>query len=92
LTFAATKRNISASSSRGKNRPWRIEAVFLFDARNLVDALRSSGVKIGIATSVRQQFWMDAEIFPKQRNKTLILSDEQRKQLALFRNAADAGD
>ena len=73
-----------ATSSRGKVRPWVIETVYLFEARKLVDTLRSLGVKIGVATSVRQRFWREAEIYPTQRNTRLVLTDEQRRLLALF--------
>jgi hypothetical protein len=73
-----------AGSSRGSIRPWLIHSVFLFDARELVSQLRERGVKIGIATSVRQRFWKEAEIYPVQRNTTLVVSDGQRKQLAMF--------
>ena len=74
-----------ASSSRGKTGPWVIDAVYLFEARKLVELLRSRGLKIGIATSVRQQYWTEAEIYPNQRNAQLVLSDQQRELLALFR-------
>ena len=62
-----------------------IEAVFLFDAQALVNHLRKRGVKIGIATSVVQEEWRQAEIYPTRRNPALVLSGEQRRLLALFR-------
>ncbi len=74
-----------AASSRGETRPWLIRSVFLFDARGLVDALGTRGVKLGIATSVARQYWDGAEIYPTQTNDRLVLSDEQRGALALFR-------
>ena len=74
----------SAMSSRGQTRPWLIKSVYLFDAPELFAALRKRGVKIGIATSVRQQHWQEAEIYPGQRNDRLLLSDGQRRLLALF--------
>lgn len=73
-----------ATSSRGKIRPWVIKAAYLFRARELVDTLRSLGVKLGVATSVRQPFWHEAEIYSTQRNSQLVLSKEQRRLLALF--------
>jgi len=54
------------TSSRGTMRPWLISYVFLFDAAKLLADLR--GVKVGIATSVRQHIWDMAEIYPTQRN------------------------
>ena len=74
----------TAMSSRGGHRPWLIAAVFLFDIRALVDAIQARGSQIGIATSVPQQYWDAAEVYPVQRNARLILSEEQRAQLALF--------
>lgn len=73
-----------AMSSRGQVRPWAIEYVFLFEAQPLVDELKRGGVKIGIATSVRQSLWAKAEIYPKPSNAALVLSEEQREALALF--------
>ncbi|HZU67870.1 MAG TPA: hypothetical protein VFA09_11395 [Ktedonobacteraceae bacterium] len=64
--------------------PWIIESVFLFDAKELLAALRERGVQIGTRTSVIGQLWDRAEIFPVQRNTRLLLSDEQRRLLALF--------
>ena len=73
-----------AASSRGAIRPWVICSVHLFDAHELVGDLRGRGIKIGVATSVRQQLWEQAEIYPLPRNGTLVLSAEQRRLLALF--------
>lgn len=73
-----------AISSRGTTRPWLIDYVFLFDAARLVENLKSRGIKIGIATSITKQLWQEAEIYPTQRNNQLILSEEQKRSLALF--------
>jgi len=73
-------------TSRGRIRPWTIEKVFLFDAQSLVDELKLAGVKIGIATSVRQHQWEKAEIYPADRNNLFQLSQVQRDTLALFRS------
>lgn len=64
--------------------PWIIESVFLFDAQELLSALRERGVQIGTRTSIIGQLWDRAEIFPVQRNNRLMLSEEQRKLLTLF--------
>jgi hypothetical protein len=77
-----------AVTSRGQVRPWTIENVFLFDAQTLVDELKHGGVKIGVATSVRQHLWAKAEIYPAQRNDLLELSEEQREALMLFTSRA----
>ncbi len=73
-----------ATSSRGMTRPWAIEFVFLFDARELVTQLKKREVKINEAISVAQQFWGDAEIYPTPKNTKLHLSNEQIKLLQLF--------
>ena len=65
-------------------RPWLIHRVFLFDPKALVDTLTPSGIKIGVATSVRRAMWDAAEIYPNSRNALLTLNDDQRKSLALF--------
>ncbi len=80
----------AAMSSRGQTRSWLIDHVFLFDAPQLVEQLRYRGVKIGIPTSVRKQFWNDAEIYPQQRSVSLLLSDAQRRMLMLFSSETDA--
>jgi len=73
-----------AMTSRGQVRPWTIANVFLFDAQTLVDELKRSGLKIGVATSVRQHLWAKAEIYPAQRNDALELSKQQHEALMLF--------
>jgi len=71
-------------TSKGVPRPWVVESVFLFDANALVERLLSSGRKLGVAASVAQAFWEEAEIYPNQGSKALILSEKQRSLLALF--------
>ncbi len=73
-----------APTSRGSIRPWIIESVFLINGKELIDILHERGVKVGIATSVIKQLWEGAEIYPQQRNNTLILSNEQCNMLDLF--------
>jgi hypothetical protein len=73
-----------ATRSRGGVRPWCLESVYLFDARNLLGELRERGVKIGVATSVRAAQWAAAEIYPEQRNDALIVRPEQRFLLRQF--------
>ena len=73
-----------AASSRGMTRPWLISQVFLFDARELLGNLGSRGVKVGIATSIRREYWEGAEIYPTPNNNKLTLSDRQKEILALF--------
>lgn len=51
-----------------------------------MDDLKLSGVKIGVATSVRKHLWEKAEIYPAVQNDLLPLSQAQRDMLALFRS------
>ena len=44
-----------AVSSRGTTRPWCIQAVFLFDARQLRTEQTARGVKRGVASSVTKR-------------------------------------
>ncbi len=74
----------AAVSSRGKTRPWVIEAVYLFETASLIRGLTS---KIGIATSVRREFWDAAEIYPR-RNPSFPLTEIQREMLAMFSEAS----
>ncbi len=71
-------------TSKGVSRPWIVESVFLFDAKELASRLLSSGRKLGVSASVAQAFWEEAEIYPNQVSKAFILSEEQRRLLALF--------
>lgn len=73
-----------AASSRDSVRPWIIESVYLFNHHDLIEKLRMKGLHIGIATSVSKKYWFDAEVYPTNNNKVLMLSDEQKKILALF--------
>ena len=74
----------AAESSRGSTRPWTITSAFLFDTRKLMPQLRARRIKIGIATSVRRQYWDDAEVYPSQSNDALTLTHAQRAMLAMF--------
>ena len=71
-------------SSRGQTRPLTIRRVYLFDAAELIAALRTSGVQIGIATTVRKAAWEHAEVFPRGNSTQLVLSDPQTEMLRRF--------
>ncbi|MFI7148969.1 hypothetical protein ACIBO2_28985 [Nonomuraea sp. NPDC050022] len=73
-----------AASSRGGTRPWCIESVYLFDAEQLLAELRTRGVRIGVASSVRAAQWAAAEIYPSANNPILPVSPEQAELLRLF--------
>jgi hypothetical protein len=74
-----------ATSSRGATRPWCIEAVFLFDARQLRAEQIERGVKRGIASSVLKSQWTAAEIYPAASNPLLAVTSGQADMLRLFR-------
>jgi hypothetical protein len=74
----------AAVSSRGTIRPWCIEAVFLFDARQLRSEQIIRGVKRGVASSVIKQQWTAAEIYPLSTNTRLTVTSQQAEQLKLF--------
>jgi hypothetical protein len=81
----------AAVSSRSSTRPWRIDAVYLFDAAELIAQQRERNVKIGVAASVLQSQWEAAEIFPVAHNPLLRLTPEQAGLLRLLADPADAG-
>lgn len=66
----------AAVSSRGGTRPWCVNAVYLFDARQLRAEQIARGVKRGVASSVRKQQWADAEIYPSPSSRLLLTSHQ----------------
>lgn len=76
--------NAPPSSSRGKDQPWSIDSVYLFEAKQLHEALTARGRRSGIATSVVRAHWRLAEVNPDATSALLVLSDTQRKALSVF--------
>jgi len=76
---------VAPASSRGTHRPWLIHYAFLFDAHELVAELSARGSKLGVASSVPRRYWDEAEIYPAQNSKRLLLTNEQRAALGLFK-------
>lgn len=74
----------ASASSRGEVRPWLIDSVHLFEAEPVVARLRERGVKLGVATSLREAEWDQAEIYPRSTSPILQLSQHQRRALSLF--------
>jgi hypothetical protein len=72
-------------------RPWRIDAVYLFDAAELLAQRRAHNVNVGVATSVRQNQWEAAEIFPEARNPRLPLTPTQKSLLRLLAGPGGTG-
>jgi hypothetical protein len=73
-----------SSTTRALVNPWLISSVHLFHAQELLSALRERGVQIGSHTSVINQLWERAEIFPLPRSPLLVLTEEQCQLLKLF--------
>jgi hypothetical protein len=73
-----------ALSSRGATRPWCIEAVYLFEARQLRSERIARGVKRGVASSIIRQQWEAAKIYPSATNTQLTVTSMQAEQLRLF--------
>lgn len=71
-----------ATSSRGKAAPWVISYAFVFWDGPLCDALKG---KRGTAVSVPRYLWDAAEVFPDSRSKLLVLTEQQKSLLRLFR-------
>lgn len=64
--------------------PWVIDSVFLLNQEKLLAKLRTRGVKIGAATSVRKAEWEAARIFPPHPESPIQLSNRQLAWLTLF--------
>ena len=75
---------LTGPSGQARVRPWVIESVHLFDSRRLIPQLQQLGVKIGVATSVRKQYWETSRIFPAWHGSPLGLADDQIAALGLF--------
>lgn len=76
---------------RGPALPFRIDAVYLFDAHRLLTDLQGCRLKIGVAASVREELWSSAEVYPHAHCELLhahcellTVSDSQRACLRLF--------
>lgn len=77
-------------SSRGTTLAIFVQAVYLFDAQQLIHSVQSRGTKVGTATSVVKQVWQANEIYPSQASTTITLTDEQKTYLQLFSMASVA--
>ena len=80
-----------AMNSNAATRPWGIDEVFLFEAEPLIDRLRDRGVKIGVATSVREEEWESARIYPVSSDSPLDLSQDQQDGIRLFEISENGG-
>ena len=74
----------SEMSSKNTVRPLVIASVFLFNSQTFLQQSKQRGVKISKQTSTTESQWNNAEIYPIQKNKDLIISEEQKNLLSLF--------
>ena len=72
----------SAQSSKGKDRPFCISNIYLFNENELYEKLKN-WVKISVATSVRKTYWEEKEIYPN--NKENFDLELNREVIELFR-------
>ena len=83
LTGPQTK----VAHSRGESRLWSIDWVFLLDGQHLHTELQKRGVKIGIATSVTQEYWNECEVYPQPRSSILQLDESKVSILQAFHSS-----
>lgn len=82
LYLVLTGEKRTAASSRATHRPVVLRHAYIFAHANLV----SAGVRPGVAASVRQQLWTEAEVWPERGAAALVdLSPDQVALLELFR-------
>ena len=75
----------AAGRTAGKPQPWCIEEVYLFNAASLVNDLKTRGVKLGVAASIRSVLWNAARIYPEHPKSPWNLTELQKESLRLFR-------
>lgn len=74
---------LMGSSDKKEIAPWDIESVYLFDTKWLLEKLEGK-VKIGVASSVRKEYWNSTMIYPVNVNKRIILSKDEIEKLELL--------
>jgi hypothetical protein len=72
----------AATSSKGKSRLCVIDHVYLFSGPTLAEDIRWREVAFGVAVSIPRRQWDEAEIYPVQTNKALILTESQKAVLS----------
>ena len=80
----------TGTGTRKQVLPWRLDAVYLFNGPALHEQQRQRGVKLGDASSIRDDQWAAAELYPTPRTTLLTLTDEQRELLRGFAALAEA--
>lgn len=63
-------------------RAWGSMRCTSFDSQQLLAPLRSRGVRIGVASSIREPQWLEGEIYLSASNDALSATDQQRQALA----------
>jgi hypothetical protein len=82
LVFTGTR--ALALTTKGLVRPVRINACYLFDARELEARQAARGATSCAAAGLRAEEWNAAEIFPDRNNPLLTIGPEAHGLLALF--------
>jgi hypothetical protein len=77
----------ASKRSKGRELPFLIEAVYLFESAALIPQIAKPEHDT-VGKSVPTALWQAAMIYPVQVNQTLILTPEQRTALALFAPAS----
>ncbi len=81
LVFRGPRSNATQGT---RTLPFRIDSVYLFEMVALRQLLIDTGVKVGIATSVRRPIWNLAQIYPVTAQAPMNLTPEQIGLLQLF--------
>lgn len=68
---------------QSKSTPYAIAGVFLFESQSLLRELGGK-VRVGTATSVRQDLWRQAQIYPDGPDAGIAVTSAQAKALRLF--------
>ena len=77
-----------ATSSKGTDRLSIVDSVYFFESESLLAALRKRGVTIGATTSVADEYWEQAMIYPHQRCTLIEVDSRQKGALVLFGEGA----
>ena len=70
--------------AKGTYRPLTVDSVYIFDEPTLMGKLIARRVKIGEPTSMKNEDWDEAELYPESRSPVYKPNDGQRRMLRLF--------
>jgi len=75
---------LMGSSKSKESCPWDIENVYIFESKTLLGYLNKK-VKIGIATSVKKEYWESALVYSSYLHENSKTSEEIQEKLKLFK-------